>query len=182
MTLTLDVCPVCGLVSGQLAWDVPTEAGECAGVVACGTDHEPAQMERAEYVPRAEAAELGEAWSKADHERFVLRQALAALERERGADDEIDGLLSKLARTPDLNRKNPTQPKGPNMSTTVELDPIPCSYAYVAQLQGAAQALAKALDATADQRCDGAEAARHIVEARQRIENIWDMQAEGVVS
>lgn len=66
------------------------------------------------------------------------------------------------------------------MSQTITLDPIPCTYVYVSQLQEAAIAIEAALDAVSDQRCDGVVAARQVALARQRIENIYELQRDDI--
>lgn len=45
---SIHYCPACGLVEGQLGWDVPVRVGECAGIVAVGTAHKPVEMEHIE--------------------------------------------------------------------------------------------------------------------------------------
>lgn len=60
------------------------------------------------------------------------------------------------------------------------MDRIPLTYVYVAQVQAAAKALSRALDAMSDQRQDGATAAYEIAAARVHIENVYTLYAEGV--
>lgn len=62
------------------------------------------------------------------------------------------------------------------------MDRMPCTYVYVAQLQEASKAITRALDATSDERCDGAAAAREVAQARKSIENVYVLYDEGVRS
>lgn len=68
------------------------------------------------------------------------------------------------------------------MSTKVELGPIPTTYVYVGQVQEATCHLKAALVAMDDRHADGATAAKHIETARQYIENVYELQADGVTS
>lgn len=60
------------------------------------------------------------------------------------------------------------------------LDAIPTTYVYVSQLQDARKALDRALAACSDQSTDGTAAAAAVNLARQHIENIWKLDAEGI--
>jgi hypothetical protein len=60
------------------------------------------------------------------------------------------------------------------------LNAIPTTYVYVGQLQEARKALDRALAACSDQSTDGMAAAAAVNEARQRIENIYKLDAEGI--
>jgi hypothetical protein len=64
----------------------------------------------------------------------------------------------------------------------VPLGPIPCTYVYVARLQGAAQAIAQALEATSDQALNGPAAGAAVERARQWIAGIYALKAEGIES
>jgi hypothetical protein len=68
------------------------------------------------------------------------------------------------------------------MSQPTPLDPIPGTYVYVGQIQGAATAIATALDNLTDQNYNAKAAADALIEARQRIENVWELQAQGIES
>jgi hypothetical protein len=74
-----------------------------------------------------------------------------------------------------------------DVSTSTNDDRMPLSYVYRAQIQGAAKDLLDALDLWDDgyvltHPYADREIAEKIATARQRIENIYELKAEGVES